>query len=172
MIVLGSERMEKKKSLEENVEAVFQYLKENHLLIVDEDHIPLMEEVIIQKLAAEESPQFITRSIQEVESETIQSVIEFIDQAEKNIKELADENNKAKIFQAFSDIVETFVELQSLTEYFDVAFPSEEKIKELSKKGLAQMENQNESYLLDLLEYECLPILEELRDQLAERNVN
>jgi hypothetical protein len=172
MIKVGEKLFEKKSNILENLETIKEYLSEQHLIIVDKHHKPLDEEEILEFLV-DENPVFLVKEIYKLEKETIEENIFFINQIKKTIEELiSDPKEASQVYKVFIDIIEVLTHLERIGSYFTIEVISKSNIETISIKGLEQMELYNDSYILELIEYECLPMLISFKNKLEERELS
>ncbi|WP_339060492.1 hypothetical protein [Tepidibacillus marianensis] len=146
------------------------YLRENNLIIVDQSENPFSFEEIESMILNETEPIFYVKYIVDLEKETIKDTIEYINNAEKRIHDIIEENNQVSIVQAFVKLMEALVSLEKIMSHFGSETLTSSWIQTISEKALSQIEKENYSYLVDLLEYEIMPKLVELKEALLQRN--
>lgn len=66
---------------------------------------------------------------------------------------------------SFVEVTEALLEFEVVANFLDKKLIDREQIQTISKKALEQAEEGNADYLLDLIEYELLPILQYFIDE-------
>lgn len=166
MIKIGDKLFEKKLTIDETLKALRDYLNKNGIILVDEFDVPYSEEQILS-LLENNCVEFKTKTIAKLEEETIVESLEYIIRVEKKIYEVIESDNAEDVFKWFPEILNAFIELGKISSYFDSNIISFDKIDEYAKKGLSQMNEQNDSYLREIIEYEFLPLLEDFKEFLT-----
>lgn len=78
---------------------------------------------------------------------------------EKYINDTRQSEDFTNITTSFVEVTEALLEFSTVSNYLQKEMINKELIQELSEKALQQVEVGNTEYLLDLMEYEILPIL-------------
>lgn len=168
MIKLGSQFTIERSTAEEEFKLIMNYLADHQLVIVNIEEVPLRDEEVLNSLLEKEVIHFSLKSVADLELDTVRNVLQYIETAEYHISLLDEEADNKVIFQAFVDVMEALDYFSSLSDYLKLNAVNSEKLHNISLKGLQQMEQENEEYILELLQYECLPMLMELRTELVE----
>jgi hypothetical protein len=171
MIKIDERLFENKQDREESLREIKQYLQQELIVLIGEDGIPLNENQIREQLLNPDA-EFNSKKINGLELEAISEATDYIERAEVGIKELLEEIDLVVIFKSFTDLMEALMYLEQLTRYFSFGIISIEKINAFGEKALVQMEKGNSSYLLDVIEYECLPLLLETKECLQQWKIN
>jgi hypothetical protein len=169
MIKVGNQTFERKNTLEETWKDIQAYLHDHQLILVDEQGIALNENQIIAKLATEAVCEFYTKEVKELEQETIDEVVCYIDQVEGKVEELLESDQRETLTQSFVDLMEALLEMSTLCRYFQLDVLTEEKVRDLLQKALPRMEQGDEQYMLDVIEYEIIPMMVSVKQALTER---
>ncbi|MBO9596785.1 MAG: hypothetical protein J7559_03025 [Cohnella sp.] len=172
MIKIGEQSFTRKSDMEDNLAMIRQYAKDEQVIVTNEEGEALDEEQIRDWLNEHDMAIFQVKQVQELERETIASLIEYIDHAQIRIGELVEETNAGIIYQAFVEMIESLQYIESVTQYFGITNVSAERIKILSERALQQIELDNSSYIIDLFEFECLPLLLRIRESLEQWKIN
>ena len=171
MIRIGDFVLERKKTMEETLSALRLYLNKNRVIIVDENDYPCSEEQI-KILLGGDNVKLRIKTIVQLEKETIEESLEYIGRIERKINETIDCPNAADVFKWFPEIINAFLELQKIGTYFNSDIITMEKIDEIAKKGLTELEEKNDSYLRELIEYELQPLLVDFKEYLLRGKFN
>jgi hypothetical protein len=169
MIKIGNQTFERKNTLKETWKNIQNYLHENQLILVDEQGIALNENQIIAKLTTETVCEFYTKEVKELERETIDEVICYIGQVEGKVEELLESDQREILTQSFVDLMEALLEISTLCRYFHLDVLTEEKVRDLFQKALPRVEQRDEQYMLDVIEYEMIPMMVSVKQALTER---
>jgi hypothetical protein len=172
MIKIAGHIIERKEDIQKTVKEVFDYARNANIIIVDEDDRALSESEILHLVSSNGQCILNVKSVEELEKETRRDILEYIDQASDRINKLLEETDRSTIYSAFSEMIESLLYLQKASHYFGFSLSSDQYLKELSQKALDQMTDDNESYLLDLLEYECQPLLLKMKESLEKWEIN
>ncbi|MGC5324881.1 hypothetical protein [Brevibacillus sp. SYSU BS000544] len=172
MIKVGEYTFNKKETLKETLNTILEYLRINNLIIVDEIGTPLSESQVNEQLENNNDVVFYTKTISNLEQETIDETLAYVKKVRSWIIENIEENNDSNLSQSFVTILEALLELEKVSTYFSIDAITAIKIQTLSQKALPQMEQGNEEYLRDLLEYEILPSIQLMEKHLVERKIN
>jgi hypothetical protein len=171
MIKVGDKILQKKPNIDDNFKILKEYLNLNKLIVVNKEGEPLNDQAILSCLSSEDS-HFHVKQVNVLEQETIIETLQFTSRVEQTIKDTLDNHEEVAVFQTFIEIIEALTHLEKVAMYFSIEDINSTKIKELSKKGLQQMEQKNESYILELIEYECLPMVTSFSETLEERKLH
>jgi len=74
-----------------------------------------------------------------------------------------------KIYNYFIEITESMVELLPLAQFVKYNKLNEDIIRNFAEKGLSKMKENNEFYLIDIIEYEFIPILLEFKKEIKKK---
>lgn len=171
MIKIGNELFEAGTSVDETLKILRAYLNKKGIILVDDSDVPYSEEQILC-LLEKECVEFKTKTIAQLEEETIEESMQYIVRVERKIYELIDSDNAENVFKWFPEILNAFIELEKISRYFNSNIVSLEKIDIYAKKGLSQMNEQNDNYLRELIEYELLPLLDDFKHFLTRGKSN
>lgn len=78
-------------------------------------------------------------------------------------------NDIESLIQSFADLMEALLEITSLCEYFQVDELNGEKVHSLLQKALPRVDQKDEQYMLDVIEYEIIPIMQSVREAFAKK---
>ena len=148
---------------------IMKYLKENQLLITDEQGTPLNEVEISEILKSNNSYHFRTSKISIIEDDFIKNTIDYINKAETLYKEIAEAENEGLIIQAFIDLTNSLAEIQKVSGYFNIHIISIEQINNLASMALEKVQQGDIEFVNDIIEYEILPQLVDFKTKLLER---
>lgn len=173
MIIIGDKKLEKKGTLEEDLALIKEYLYSHEVILVNESGESLTEEQIKESLMASGTSTFFVKSIKELEEETLEDIVPFLNSIEQRIQEIVNDHDETitvqTIIQDFVDINSTLIELEKVDNYFSLGVIDGARLEGLSKKALDQVEQGNFDYIKDLLEYEYQPLLSQLSYALERR---
>lgn len=169
MIKIMNQFFKRKDTLEETWKDIKEFLHNNQVIVVDSNGVALSENQIIEKLTTETNFEFFTKNVFELEKETISEVIRYIDQVEVNVATVLESNDIESLIQSFADLMEALLEITSLCEYFQVDELNGEKVHSLLQKALPRVDQKDEQYMLDVIEYEIIPIMQSVREAFAKK---
>jgi vacuolar-type H+-ATPase subunit I/STV1 len=156
------------KTVQETLDNIFEFIRKQQLVIVDEQSQPMSEENILSQLQTVDV-RFQAVPIDNLEQNTIETTLDYLNHATGLIAELIQTDDTQLLYRSFADFIESLLQLSQLADYFGLPDVSTEKVHSLSNRALAQMQLDNDSYIRDLLEYEGLPMLEGFMRSLEER---
>ena len=148
---------------------LMEHLKEKKLLITDIQGNPLSESEILNILNLNDQYSFYTKHIYEIEKEFIEDFNLYVSKVEEKFKEISDIEDKSLIITAFVEVLEALIELQKVSKYFNFSVIDIESINALAEKALERIEEDDIDYIIDVLEYELIPKLNNTKSKLLER---
>ncbi|WP_199616755.1 hypothetical protein [Paenibacillus alkalitolerans] len=155
-------------SLQQTFDNVMALLREQQWVIVDEEGQPMSQEKVMHHLENKDA-NLQAIAVSELESETVQTTLEFLEDAILQLQGLIQTEEVSVLYRSFSDLMESLLHLAHLGEYFNIDDIKEEQVELLANRVLTQIESNNDSYLREVLEYECIPMLENFKKSLEER---
>lgn len=171
MIKIGGIVFEKRATLDETLKALRVYLDKNRIILVDQFDAPYSEEQIVELLNSE-YVDFRIKTISELEKETIEESLKYINRVEQKVNEVINSTQPNEVFQLFTEILGAFVQMEKICKYFNSTIINMEEIDDIAKKALAQIEDENEYYIREITEYELLPMVCSFKEFLSRGNVN
>ncbi|MCL6478380.1 MAG: hypothetical protein K6T65_08180 [Peptococcaceae bacterium] len=162
MIKIGDKLFAKEPTIDETLRVLRDYLNKNGIILVDEFDVPYSEEQIIN-LLGNEQVEFNTKSIVQLEKETVAETLEYIDRVERKMNEIINCDDPVFVFKWFPEIVSAFIELEKISNYFNSDIISLKKIEVFAQKGLSQIKEQNDSYLREIIEYEFITMISDFK---------
>lgn len=169
MIKIGGDLLPKEASYEKNLTQIRQYLQEHQMLIVNDEEMPLSEDEIVRVLQTQEEVYFKVIPVKRFELEMLKETEQFLEHAEEELNDIVTNEETEKYMNAFLQISESLLELAPLVLYFGLELKINDKVKHYSQKALNQLELGNEEYIGELLEYEILPLLNEMKQIIKQR---
>ncbi|WP_046174425.1 hypothetical protein [Domibacillus indicus] len=139
------------------------FLYKEKLVIIDDTNVPVSssginaicdnsEEIYHLKAIKTNS---ILRDFKEELAVYINKVTHFVDETRET-------ENYSSVPNAFIQVAEALIEFNKVADYLQKELIDINSLNNLSEKALIQTESGNIEYVLDLIEYELLPILEVL----------
>lgn len=145
------------------------YLHEKHLVITDNKGIPIDDKEIVNIVSTNQTYRFYTTSVSVLENEFIIEMIDYVERLEKHFPKIAASNDKVLIVNSFIEIINSVVELEGVSKYFNMNVVNIERINEIVNRALVRIEQDDLEYIIDVIEYEMSPIFSELKSRLLER---
>lgn len=139
------------------------YLVKHKLIIINGENEPLSEEEIQNKLFnMEETLKLTAITISKLLYEFKGELSNYIVKIENYIEDTRENENYHSVAESFIQVIEALLQFKVVSNYLHKEIISEHHIQTISQKALNQAEIGNNIYLLDLLEYELLPLLQKL----------
>jgi ERCC4-related helicase len=169
MIYINRTKMPRQNSLEDTFYSIKKFLLNENSIIVNEHGAALSDNDILNILANQTEIHFQTKKVSEIEKETLEELQNYVEKAEIEIERLRENDNMNEIVQAFQDIVEAIFYFSKLQNYYQLTIIDMNQIQELTQKSFDRMKESNTDYLLDVIEFEFLPMIKSLKDAIEER---
>lgn len=158
MFKIGDKQFEKKTDVNETMKELRQYLSKNGIILVNEFDVPYSEDQI-RELLTREDTVFKTKEVVELEKETIEESLLYIQKVNSKMQELIECDSEDEVYKWFPEIINAFLEMEKISNYFGSDVIKLEKIDSFARKALLQIEEKNEGYLREIIEYEFIPML-------------
>lgn len=92
----------------------------------------------------------------------------YILKVELYIENTRENEDFSSMINSFIQVVEALIEFSSVEDFLQKEMVPQQQINDISKKAIEQAEVGNNEYILDLLEYELLPILHNFLNEINE----
>lgn len=92
----------------------------------------------------------------------------YILQVEQYVEKIRETENLSTVMNSFVQVTEALIEFSAVEEFLQKKLVQQNQLNDISRKALEQAEVGNNEYVLDLLEYELLPILHHFLDETNE----
>lgn len=147
-----------------------EYIKINNLVIVDENDVPLGRDEVFALIKKSEKCYLKAVQTNQLLSDFYMELNSYIDKVESYVDRVREnERNLHSIPTAFINIMEALIEFSRIHSYVQTNIIDLEFLEEISLKSLQQVQHGNLDYILDLIDYEIVPLLKDLRDSIGER---
>ncbi|WP_259549295.1 hypothetical protein MHI39_06000 [Heyndrickxia sp. FSL K6-6286] len=171
MLYINGKLLTGDKNQQNRVDLVNQYLSENDEVIIDKNGNYLNNYEITQVLL-EEVVNIKTVKSSSLAVNFISDLEKYVNKVENYIEDVREKEEYHSLSVNFVDTMESFIEISKIQKYYHVSIVNEKFFDMLLAKAEERMKEGNLEYLLDLLEYEVLPKLEELLAAIKEENSN
>lgn len=150
-------------------QAVNTYLLDNKLVLVNNEGETLSEKEINELFFDSISNQHL----QAISTLTLLTDFKmeldlYIHKVQEFIDDKRDSGNLSIVSVGFIQLIESTTNFSVVSSFIQKDLIDEVTIKELTKKAFEQAELGNVEYILDLMEYELLPILHDLLNEIQE----
>jgi hypothetical protein len=169
MIYINGTKIQRQSSLEDTFNSIIMFLSNENSVIVNEHGVALSNNEILNILANQAEVHFQTKKISEIEKETLEELQNYVENAELEIEKLRENGNLGEIVQAFQDIVEALFYFSKLQDFYQLTIINLNHVHKLTEKSFNQVKEANSDYLLDVIEFELLPMIESLKEAIEER---
>ncbi|WP_427138358.1 hypothetical protein [Psychrobacillus psychrodurans] len=145
------------------------YLFKEKLIIVREDQVPVTQEELASLLQTN-APEirlvamYTTVLLREFKEE----LENYIQKVEVYIEDMRETENFSDVLNGFVQTTEALLEFSVVQEFLQKSLVNQQQVNDISTKTLARAEEGNLEYVLDILEYEVLPILHYFLDETNE----
>lgn len=148
---------------------VKQYLHKEKLTITDENESPLSAQEV-GRLLLDASGTHHLKAVKNslVLREFKEELRQYIQKVECYIEDIRESEDFSTVTGGFIQVAETLLELDAAASYLQKELIDHQLLNELSEKAMKQTEQNNYEYVLDLIEYELLPILQEFLNETNE----
>lgn len=166
MIYVNDMLVTEKTTMELAEKDLKKYLATEKMIVIGADKELLTEQEIKQclinfpttiKLTAISSTQILMDFKEELHTYILR-VEEYIDTAR-------DTEDFQSILNSFIQLTEALLEFEAVANFLGKELIDQQEIQVVSEKALTQAEEGNTEYILDLMEYELLPILHQFIDE-------
>jgi hypothetical protein len=169
MIYINGTIIPKQNSLEDTFNSIKKFLLDEKSIIVNEHGAALSDNDILNMLANQSEIHFQTKKVSEIEKETLEELQNYVEKAEIEIEKLRENDSMNETVQAFQDIVEAIFYFSKLQNYYHLTIINMDHIQKLTQKSYDRMKESNTDYLLDVIEFEFLPMIKSLKEAIEER---
>ncbi|WP_339210968.1 hypothetical protein NSQ41_03055 [Aeribacillus sp. FSL K6-8210] len=171
MIFVNDQLVVQDTTLEEALTKIKEYLWKHHLIIINNENVPLTDSQLEEVIKQNENQQVFFKAIKikELLFEIYSELNDYVDKIEQYIDNIRDEENYSSVQEAFANVVEALIEFSNTQKYLDINVIDPKRLEEFSLKALRQTQLGNVEYVLDLMEYELVPLFKRLLKQLEER---
>ncbi|MBP2241984.1 hypothetical protein J2Z40_002557 [Cytobacillus eiseniae] len=148
---------------------VKKYLHKNRLVLVNNDGQPMSDEELntflshlngVQKLKAVSISNLLRDLKQELQL--------YIKKVEAYIENIRDNEDFSSVNTGFAQVMEGILEFSVVASFLQKDLIDPSYMQQLSEKAFARAETGEDEYVLDIIEYELLPILNRLYDEINE----
>ncbi|MCK1995974.1 hypothetical protein MPH47_01820 [Psychrobacillus psychrodurans] len=142
------------------------YLTKQKLILINEKHEPMSEEEIKEKLYSMAGTLKLTATlISVILFEFKEELHNYIVKVQTYIEEIRENENYNSVTDSFIQVTEALLQFKAVSNYLHKELISEQSIQSISEKALNQAELGNNEYILDLLEFELLPIIQKFLNE-------
>ncbi|MEK5146251.1 hypothetical protein MKX53_04360 [Psychrobacillus sp. FSL K6-4615] len=158
---------------EKEVEIVAQQLKDylftEKLIIVKQDQQPMSQDELAS-LLLNNNPELrlVAMHTSVLLSEFNDELETYIRKVEVYIEDMRETENFSDVLSGFVQVTEALLEFSSVEEFLQKSLLDQQQMNDISTKALARAEEGNYEYVLDVLEYEVLTILQHFLDETNE----
>lgn len=145
------------------------YLHDNQLVLTNDTGIPLVEEEITNIISTNPTYTFDSVSVSKIEVDFVNEISSFVVKVEKQFNQLTSVNDKGLIINGFIEFTNSLIEIERAAQYFDINFIKFDQINEIASKVVSRVESNDLDFVLDIMEYELIPILQNFKERLLER---
>ncbi|MFJ8246268.1 hypothetical protein [Peribacillus asahii] len=92
----------------------------------------------------------------------------YIKRVEQYIEDIRDSEDFSTVNSSFVQVIESILEFSKVETFLSKNLIDELAIKDLTEKAFIQVEKGNNEYILDLMEYELLPVLHNFLSEINE----
>lgn len=158
---------------EKGVKLVAQQLKDylliEKLIIVKQNDEPMLQDELAELLMNNTSElRLVAKYTSELLREFKVELESYIRKVEIYIEDMRETENYSDILNGFVQVIEALLEFSSVEVFLQKSLVDKILVNELSAKVLVRAEEGNFEYVLDVLEYEVLSILQYFLDETNE----
>jgi len=140
--------------------SVKSYLTEQKLVIMNEDNHPMNEEELQDNIANYSGTLKLTAITTSMLLREFKGELHnYILKVEDYIGDTRETEDFSTVSISFIQATEALLEFEVVAEFLQKKLINQQTIQDISRKALEQAKIGNSEYILDLLEYELLPIL-------------
>ena len=148
---------------------VKEYLSKSRLVLVNKDEQPMSEEEMntllsdlngVQKLKAVSTSNLLRDLKQELHL--------YNKKIEEYIENIRDNGDFSTVNSGFAQVMEGIIEFSAVASFLQKDLIDPSYLQQLSEKAFSRAETGEGEYVLDIMEYELLPILNRLYDEIIE----
>lgn len=155
----------------ELIESINDYLKEKKLILVNKDGIPLCNEEVNTILANYKEFNFIAKSLVFFKEETRKETLIYVKKVIDTVGKIVNLDLKVNLLSVISDLLEGIEDLILFEKSNSIKNFEVLNVQKISLQILSEYQSGNENYILDVLEFELLPLYINLEALLKEREL-
>jgi hypothetical protein len=172
MFTINGEKINSNGSVSEIFNTIKEYLSRENLILISHNGVPLSHDDLYTIMNNNESYDFNAVSIFELEYETILNTVNYLESSISEIEQILTLEKEVNLLSVITDLLNSMEELMVLDQHFDMGVFHDFNIHKISLDILSEYETGNQNYILDILEFECLPKYIKLLTLLKERESN
>lgn len=153
------------------IESINDYLKEKKLILVNKDGIPLCNEEVNTILANNKEFNFIAKSLTFFKEETTKETLIYVKKVIDTVGKIVNLDLKVNLLSVISDLLEGTEDLILFEKNHSIKNFEVLNVQKISLQILSEYQTGNENYILDVLEFELLPLYINLEALLKEREL-
>jgi hypothetical protein len=161
----------KNESVIEVIKSINEYLKEEKLILVNNEGIPLCNEKVNNILANNTDVNFIATSFAFFEKETIKETLSYVKKVIDEVNKIINLDLKVNLLSVITDLLEGIEDLIIIEKNYYIKNFEKLDVQKISLEILSEYESGNENHILDILEFELLPLYIKLEALLKEREL-
>jgi hypothetical protein len=166
-----NDREFKNESVIEIIDSINDYLKEEKLILINNEGMPLCNKEVNTILANNTDFNFIATSLAFFEEETIKETLSYVKKVIHEVNRIINLDLEVNLLSVITDLLEGIEDLKILERNYEIINFEILDVQKISLEILSEYQSGNENYILDVLEFELLPLYTNLEVLLKEREL-
>jgi hypothetical protein len=166
-----NDREFKNESVIELIESINDYLKEKKLILINNEGMPICNEEVNTILVNNTDFNFIATSLAFFEEETIKETLSYVKKVIHEVNKIINLDLEVNLLSVITDLLEGIEDLKIFEKNFEIINFEIIDVQKISLEILSEYQSGNENHILDVLEFELLPLYINLEALLKEREL-
>ncbi|MER2076732.1 hypothetical protein [Psychrobacillus psychrotolerans] len=146
-----------------------EYLLKEKLIIIKSNQEPMSQDELATLLKSNEAEfRLVAMHTSILLREFKEELESYIQKVETYIEDMRESEIFSDVLNGFVQVIEALLEFTSVEKFLQKSLVNQQQVNELSTKALTRAEEGNLEYVLDVLEYEVLPLLQHFLDETNE----
>lgn len=145
------------------------FLTKEKMILVNEENLPIdnkdLEEIVLNM---EENLFLNAIHTNSIIRDFVVELKEYVSKVEEYVENVRDTEDFSTVTDSFINITEALLEFSTVAIFLQKELVDQIQLKELTNRSLIGAESGNLEYVLDIIEYELLPILHRILNEINE----
>lgn len=161
----------KNENVMELIESINNYLKKEKLILLNNERMPFSNEEVNTILANNTDFNFIATSLVFFEKETSKETLSYVRKVIHEVNKIINLELEVNLLSVITDLLEGIEDLIIFEKNYEIINFEKLDVHKISLEILSEYQSGNENYILDVLEFELLPLYIKLEALLKEREL-
>ncbi|MDV6376988.1 hypothetical protein ORD22_01760 [Sporosarcina sp. GW1-11] len=167
MIYINGDRIAE--DIDNIAKTINEYLIREKMVLVDENNIPLNPSAIENLVIQNNAPQYL-RAIHTTQllREFKQELNGYIEKVNQYIDDIRDLDDQLSVINGYTSVVEAILSFIPITNFIQKDLINSDFLQSISEKVFERAQLNDMSFIIDVIEYELLPLLQNVSDEIQE----